>query len=30
MSVEERIVEVPIPDGETPNIDFMAAVDRDR
>jgi alkylhydroperoxidase family enzyme len=26
--VDERIVEVPIPEGETRNIDFMAAVDR--
>ena len=28
--VEERVVEIPIPDGETRNIDFMRAVDSNK
>jgi len=28
--VDERLVEVPLPDGESRDIDFMRAVDRGR
>ena len=27
--VDERVTEVPLPEGDSRNIDFMAAVDRD-